>query len=440
MATRNEYERVSSHTHAAFVNSRRRFLISGAASLAGLDVSGAAWSSGSALRGAVSRDEGQARARAAEVIRDYDLQGPHRTGTAVDSASAHWLVDQLRRSGVQSRLEGFSIRRIEPHHCFLEVDGRCISGVPLYDAGCTTSAGVGGTLGDFESVSDIAMLSIAQGDELLREASSPLVRARQSHHRGIVLIAHSSRPGLALLNAESFLSPSGPPMLHVTNAESDWLKQCADRRLPARLVVPCTRVSTQAYNVIGFVRGQRSDLAPLVIMTPRSGWWNCASERGGGIVAWLESARAVSLERPARNVFLVATTAHELGMIGLDAFLASRPHLAKDAHAWIHFGASIGALGQSNLVQASDSALIELAREALGAQGLNIDALAPANASPGGEVRRIYGSGGRYISLLADNPLFHLSGDRWPEAVDINSVARQATAFASLAVHLTRTS
>ena len=48
----------------------------------------------------------------------------------------------------------------------------------------------------------------------------------------------------------------------------------------------------QAFNVVAVV--SRTDGAPpLVVMTPRSGWWSCASERGGGFACWLEIMRAV---------------------------------------------------------------------------------------------------------------------------------------------------
>jgi len=420
------------------VNSRRSFLARGAALVGMLRVSGDAWEANRRLPeiAAGSTDDEKAQARAARIICDYDAQGIHRTATTVDAQSAHWLAAELRHLGVGSQLEGFSIERVEPQHAFVEVDGRYVSGVPLYDAGCTTAAGLIGTLGDLDSGSDIALVSVSQGDELVRDRSSSLARARQSRHIGVVLVTRSARPGLALLNAESFLNPSGPPMLQVSEVEADWLMQRARRRLTVRLVAPFARIPARALNVVGFVHGRQDSLAPLVVMTPRSGWWNCASERGGGIAAWLEAARAVARERPARSVLFAATTAHELGMIGLDAFLASRWYLARDAHAWIHFGASIGATGQRNLIQASDTELVALARGALGLQGLAIDALAPSGTAPGGEVRRIYQSGGRYISLLADNPLFHLASDRWPEAVDIESVRRQAAAFAALAVRL----
>jgi alanyl-tRNA synthetase len=41
--------------------------------------------------------------------------------------------------------------------------------------------------------------------------------------------------------------------------------------------------AAEAFNVVATVAGQQTDLAPIVVITPRSGWWQCASERGGGL-------------------------------------------------------------------------------------------------------------------------------------------------------------
>jgi hypothetical protein len=103
------------------------------------------------------------------------------------------------------------------------------------------------------------------------------------------------------------------------------------------------RARSQAFNVTAEVGGSRSDLEPLVIMTPRSGWWQCASERGGGLACWLEAIRVVADGKPARDCFFVALSGHELGGLGIDAYMERRKDLIKRAYAWIHFGANIGA-------------------------------------------------------------------------------------------------
>jgi hypothetical protein len=45
---------------------------------------------------------------------------------------------------------------------------------------------------------------------------------------------------------------------------------------------------------------------------------------------------------------------------------------------------------------------------------------------PAGETRDIHRAGGRYVTLVGSNPLFHLPQDRWPHAVDTDVVTRVA--------------
>jgi hypothetical protein len=54
------------------------------------------------------------------------------------------------------------------------------------------------------------------------------------------------------------------------------------------------------------------------------------------------------------------------------------------------------------------------------------------------ETRDIHRAGGRYVTLVGSNPLFHLPQDRWPYAVDADVVTRVAAAAAALVVKLTR--
>ena len=58
-----------------------------------------------------------------------------------------------------------------------------------------------------------------------------------------------------------------------------------------------------------------------------------------------------------RTCFFVALSGHELGYLGMDAYLKSRADLIKRARAWIFFGSSIGEPRQPNLIHASDDAL-----------------------------------------------------------------------------------
>ena len=67
-----------------------------------------------------------------------------------------------------------------------------------------------------------------------------------------------------------------------------------------------------------------------------------------------------------RDAYFVALSGHELGLLGIDAYIERRPELVKRAHVWIFFGSDIGAPRQPNLIHASDDALERWLVQAMG--------------------------------------------------------------------------
>jgi hypothetical protein len=171
-------------------------------------------------------------------------------------------------------------------------------------------------------------------------------------------------------------------------------------------------------------------------MTPRSGWFACASERGGGLAAFLEIARALYEAPPARDVHFVASSGHELGHLGLRAWLAWHGAIAESAHAWLHLGANLAAAGGQLALQASSAEHAELARSALVAAGLAPETIVPPGTPPLGEAREI--ATRPFVSLLGTNPLFHTPDDRWPDAVDLPKTAALCEALTLVATRLAR--
>jgi hypothetical protein len=175
-----------------------------------------------------------------------------------------------------------------------------------------------------------------------------------------------------------------------------------------------------------------------VVITPRSGWWNCASERGGGLACWLEAIRATVATPAPRTVLFLASSGHELGHLGLDHFLHQRSSLIKGAAAWMHLGANIGAARGLARLQASDDAIAAMADAALKQAGAALERHVPRGTVPAGEARNIHVGGGRYVSLLGTARLFHSVADRFPDAVDVAAVARYSAAISGVLQQLRR--
>jgi hypothetical protein len=380
-----------------------------------------------------------AQKRAAGWLEAWDAQGTHRTATAGDLAGAEWLAREVAALGADAAIEEFALDRLDPVECFLEVDGRRIEAVPVFDAPPTDVSGVVGRLGpvggDAEiGVAELSPRTVYNGEfERLR---------RQSRHRGLAVVCAGEAPGLALLNAEAFRDPYGAPAVHLASEARAALLSAAAQGKTARLVSHSRRTPARGRNIVIGIAGGRPDLPPVVVMTPRSSWWQSTAERGGGIVCWLESLRALRAAPPARPVVFTANSGHELGHLGLDDFLARRPGwdrpVEQGGATWLHYGANIGAAGGSLSLMSNDGALRALAEEALTRAGQPPDSIAPKTTVPSGETRDIHRAGGRYLTFVGTNPLFHLPQDRWPQAVDLGVVARAAVAAAGITLTLTR--
>ena len=255
-----------------------------------------------------------------------------------------------------------------------------------------------------------------------------------------VAAGNTVRPGLALLNADAYTQPYGPPVLQVATADGAALEAARRDRAEAVFVAHVTLEETHASNVRVTIAGMQPDLSPLVVMTPRSAWWTCTAERGGGIVVWLECLRHFVDHPPLRPVIFTANTGHELGHVGLDQYLRLHEPLVKNAHAWVHLGANFAAADGSIHLQASSQQLMRGLKSELAAVGQSIHRATPIKTRPLGEARNIYDGGGHYVSILGSNPLFHHPEDRWPAAVDLPRTLALTRGLVNVVVGLAKSS
>ena len=374
--------------------------------------------------------------RIAGYISDYDAQGIHRTGTEVDLKSAEWLSDLIRDMGLEATLNPLPLERIQVLKSEITVEDRRLEGIPMFDCGAyTDSGGITGRLGDInDSEADIGVSLVPPSP--VHENAVRFTEARKTRgFKAMVSITYgpSDSKGLFLMNAFQFREPFGPPVLQVSGHDSEWLQEAVRAGKTTTVTVSTERVATDAFNVEIRVEGTDSTLAPLVVFTPRSSWWPCASERGGGIAAWLELIRAMQQSRPKRDVIFTANTGHELHHLGMNHFLASNPTLLKEAFAWIHLGANFAAADNTVAVISSEERLKDDFVQAV--PGIDMHT---AVGRPFGEGIPIYESGGRFISVGGTNPLFHAPEDRWPDAVNLDQTTRIVAGLIKLVTTLVK--
>ncbi len=378
------------------------------------------------------------RKSVASDIRGWDAIDDHRTGTDGDRATTDWLASLVRDAGVPAQVQEFSFKRWVLGSCAVRMGEQGAEGVPLFDGGITGAEAVEDKLSPLTN-GDAGVAVGPLGNAAPRHANQRFARARKAGEcRAMVAIAamDADVPGLALQNADRFVEPFGPPVLQVASEEGEWLLAAAERGETASVVVDVALEPAIASNVTARIAGTDAALAPVVVMTPRSAWWTCTAERGGGIAIWLALLRHFAANPPRRSVMFTANTGHELGHTGLDHFLSAEPDLVQGAHVWIHLGANFVARGSERRLQTSDEGLQGLAERAMAANAVFPHAIRAPGQRPFGEARNIFDAGGRYLSWLGSNRWFHHPSDRWPDTIDLDVAERMTKAMVEIAVGL----
>ena len=370
-----------------------------------------------------------------EIVREFDSQGWHRTATETDEASGRWLLDRLKAAGAPGRAVPFPFSRVDLDESFIRVGETTIASVPLMDS-CLPPSGtaIRGTFGTAENPGNIVLIRLgAHG------MAAELEATRSTNQEAVVACVAGAEGGASLLNAWRYDAPTGPPIIQVPDAA--WATLEAAQRAGTELEIHCgaKRTETQASNVRADIPGTNRSLAPLIVLTPRSGWWHCAGERGGGLAILLELVRLVRDAQFGRDVIFLANTGHELGFLGAKRYFAAEPDLARRAKATIHLGANIGAAGAPLMIRSSDEALLEVARIAPSLKILPTEPEFAVSENPVGEAAVVHSHGGRFISLVGPGfSLFHSTLDRWPDAIAPTAIAAAGDAVFEMLIALDR--
>lgn len=386
---------------------------------------------GLVLAAAAPRMTWERRDRARGWLSTWDAQGSHRTATGGDQAAADWLLQAAGAMGANPSYEPFEVSLLTTRDAYLQVTGLHILGEALYDAPPTGADGVAGELRPLGAPAGRAGHRIdltVLGPDAVNSPGFAALRQR-ADLTGLVIVTKGGAPGLAMLDAESFNRPYGPPTLLVTSFEAERLGRFAAQAQGALLVVTQQRRRANARNVVVRVAAREPGSRPLVVLTAHSAWYRAAGERGGALACWLEILRALMQGKVKRDVLLVAVSGHELGRLGLESFLAQRPGLVQGAD-WLVLGANIGAAHGRLGLYASEPALGGPLAAALAGWGYAGARPAPAGLAPTGEAGAVHRAGARYAALEGTGPFYHLPQDRWPEAVDFDAVLRIAAGCA----------
>lgn len=376
------------------------------------------------------------------IIEQFAAFGIHRTGWPADDQTSDWIVTWLAERGVRATLDAFQFPKLVQRAAFVEIGGERIEGVPLHDGGTTGAAGVEGRLVDRHT--ETASSEWPRSVRLL-EASNladpieALASLGEVTHAGAIVVTGDPEGQVIVRNAEHLDAPRSLPVLQVAPRDATPLRQALQHGAAVRLVIDHSLVDAQATNVVAEVNAHsRPSKDPVVLMTPISGWFTCAAERGGGLaIALLLTAAAAAMPNRRRDLRVLFTSGHEIAHWGLVSHLKANPELREHARFWMHLGASIGArfpMPGAPFVFSREPRWRDWIAPAIARHGAAPVTLTAATQRPGGESREVFDR--PFLSFAGGHRYFHSPQDTSDVAVDAASIARYGAVCAEALTEL----
>jgi hypothetical protein len=159
--------------------------------------------------------------------------------------------------------------------------------------------------------------------------------------KAVVIITKGPTRKVIALNADGRAPMFPLPVGLLAPADAGPFLAGAMQRAPATVVITGRGGRRPAFNLIGrIVRGERPW---VVVSTPRSGWFTCAGERGGGIAAWLELARWGPAALRDYNLAFLCNSGHEYENLGAQESLRAAAPASAETAFWLHLGANVAA-------------------------------------------------------------------------------------------------
>ena len=355
-------------------------------------------------------------------VERYVAMGEHRTATPANWEASRWLAARLRRAGWNASLPTYPFQLFDLTQRRLTVDGRDVTGFPLWRPAVTPSRGIAGPL----TIADPTESTPLHGKVALVEFPAPIV-GRDSRHAAIIRAA-ADRGALAVVGwqprrGENFLTwnvetphhmrPWPLPVMTVARRDLPALREAAARGATAQVLVRGRVRQTRAPNVLATLGGGGP---AIVVSTPLSGWLRNGGERGPGVALWMALAEAVARRRPSVRYIFTAHSGHEIGHLGQDHFLETVRPEPRSTRAWLHLGSGIATRREPRAGRTESAGL----QNAVASPELNrligpiFERLTGAEVrteDPGGELADIMAAGFPSFGIFGGNAFTHAADD-----------------------------
>ena len=301
---------------------------------------------------AAANDEAIQADAVAEDLHRYIGFGNKQSGGPGDEACGAWLETELARAGFATERQYFSAPWFEADRAELAIGEARARLWPQPIVQTTPANGIAAPVVRVDSQGlaarpldgAIALVDLAHArwsSMFWPGVAGPVEAAFEGGAAACIVVTNGPSGKVIALNTDGRepLYP-GPLALIAPDDAAPFLAAAMEGR-EATLTLTGRGGRRQAFNLVG--RLDRGRGRWLVVSTPRSGWFTCAGERGGGIAAWLHMARWASRTAPDYDLAFVCNSGHEYQYLGAEELLHNVAPRPEETAFWLHLGANLAA-------------------------------------------------------------------------------------------------
>ncbi|OLN26955.1 hypothetical protein [Desulfosporosinus metallidurans] len=280
----------------------------------------------------------------------YAQMGDHRTATEVDTKTAQWIRDELKKAGFTTELQTFDIPQYFIKEKSLTVSGKQVDCFPLWPVKSTGYETIKALLVKMQKGADqdnlkgsIALVTFprAWGYLTLGKDHIDLIGdAAKAGAKAVIAVQEAPSPEIWAINVKLNEKEQPIPVIQVSPKDEKTLLLAIEKSEEVSLKLNVTfEAKAKTQNVIGKIgNGQKC----IVVSTPTSGWFQSGGERGPGVSLFLNLARWVGQKQHNVSFIFVATSGHERFYVGMDRYMENLAPKPENVATWLHLGASIG--------------------------------------------------------------------------------------------------
>ncbi|WEK43893.1 MAG: hypothetical protein P0Y64_03425 [Candidatus Sphingomonas colombiensis] len=299
---------------------------------------------------AVAKVAAGPRDRVQADLEKYIGFGIKRSGGAGDTACGEWLQSELEQAGYKVERQNFAVPFFEATRAELTCGDVKATVWPQPIVTTTGADGDSGPLvrvdaaghADAPLAGAIALVDLPFGrwsTAIAKAVREPVSAAFAAGAKAVVVITNGPTGKIIALNADGRKPMFPGPVALLAPEDARPFLAAAMRRERATLHIAGHGGQRPAFNFVG--RIDRGKPRWLAVSTPRSGWFGCAGERGGGVASWLWLARWASKAVRNYNIAFICNTGHEYEYLGAAEALKAIAPKPAETHFWLHLGANV---------------------------------------------------------------------------------------------------